>query len=339
MKKSRKIAWTVIVSLILIALVAGFGTLRHQALPITEDVRVNIPQGSTYQALVDSMDAHGCIVSRAAFNTIAGLRGLPDHVKAGSYLFHPGTGIIRVIQKLYSGNQDAVRVTINKHRTDKDLCQFLSGCLTFHADSLLSLMRNDSVCALYGETPASIIGMFLQNTYEYYWTISPSQLLERMHKESEHFWKSRNKQLEDMGLTKQQVLTIASIVEEETNDNDEKPDIASVYLNRYRIGMPLQADPTVKFAIGDFSIRRIKSNMLSIDNPYNTYRYSGLPPGPICIPSTKSIDAVLKNKKTDYLFFCAKEDFSGKHNFAATNYEHTINAQRFHKALNDKNIH
>ena len=153
MKKSRKIAWTVVVSLILIALVAGFGTLRHQALPITEDVRVNIPQGSTYQALVDSMDAHGCIVSRAAFNTIAGLRGLPDHVKAGSYLFHPGTGIIRVIQKLYSGNQDAVRVTINKHRTDKDLCQFLSGCLTFHADSLLSLMRNDSVCALYGETP------------------------------------------------------------------------------------------------------------------------------------------------------------------------------------------
>ena len=108
MKKSRKIAWTVVVSLILIALVAGFGTLRHQALPITEDVRVNIPQGSTYQALVDSMDAHGCIVSRAAFNTIAGLRGLPDHVKAGSYLFHPGTGIIRVIQKLYSGNQDAV---------------------------------------------------------------------------------------------------------------------------------------------------------------------------------------------------------------------------------------
>ena len=145
--------------------------------------------------------------------------------------------------------------------------------------------------------------------------------------------------MEDIGLTKQQVLTIASIVEEETNDNDEKPDIASVYLNRYRIGMPLQADPTVKFAIGDFSIRRIKSNMLSIDNPYNTYRYAGLPPGPICIPSTKSIDAVLKNKKTDYLFFCAKEDFSGKHNFAATNYEHTINAQRFHKALNDKNIH
>ena len=142
-----------------------------------------------------------------------------------------------------------------------------------------------------------------------------------------------------MGLTKQQVLTIASIVEEETNDNDEKPDIASVYLNRYRIGMPLQADPTVKFAIGDFSIRRIKSNMLSIDNPYNTYRYAGLPPGPICIPSTKSIDAVLKNKKTDYLFFCAKEDFSGKHNFAATSSEHSSNAQRFHNALNNRNIH
>ena len=227
-----------------------------------------------------------------------------------------------MIQKIYSGNQDPVRVTINKHRTVQHLCQYLGTRLTLQPDSLLSLMQSDETCARYGETPLTIIGLFLQNTYELYWTTTPTALLDRMKRESDYFWEKRKLQLEALGLTRQQVLTIASID-----------------LNRYRIGMPLQADPTVKYAIGDFSIRRIRGNMLQYDSPYNTYRYPGLPPGPICIPSTASIDAVLKNKKTDYLFFCAKEDFSGRHNFAATSTEHSSNAQKFHKALNNRNIH
>ena len=160
-----------------------------------------------------------------------------------------------------------------------------------------------------------------------------------MHSESEQFWASRDNRLTDLGLSRQQVLTLASIVEEETNCNEEKPDIASVYLNRYRIGMPLQADPTVKYAVGDFSIRRIKGDMLKTDSPYNTYLNPGLPPGPICIPSASSVDAVLQNKPTHYLYFCAKEDFSGRHNFASTPQEHIANARKFHKALNDRNIH
>ena len=180
--------------------------------------------------------------------------------------------------------------------------------------------------------------MFLQNTYEIYWTISPKALLDRMKRESDYFWDKRQIQLQNIGLTRQQVMTIASIVEEETNVEEEKPVIASVYLNRFRIGMPLQADPTVKYAIGDFTIRRILNNMLSVDSPYNTYRYAGLPPGPICLPSTASIDAVLKNKKTDYLFFCAKEDFSGRHNFAVDYAEHMANARRYQAALNARGI-
>ena len=160
-----------------------------------------------------------------------------------------------------------------------------------------------------------------------------------MKREADFFWNKRQNQLSSLGLSRQQVLTIASIVEEETNAEEEKADIASVYLNRLRIGMPLQADPTIKFAIGDFTIRRIKGDMLNTDSPYNTYRYAGLPPGPICIPSVSSIDAVLKNKKTDYLFFCAKDDFSGRHVFATNSNDHSKNAKKFHNALNNKKIH
>ena len=308
--KRKHIIPIVIASTLVLLVAAGFFLVREQNLPISQPVRINIPEGTDYKALVDSLDNHGCIVSHPTFHLLSRIRGLNNHVKAGSYL-----------------------------RTPEHLCQFLGTKLTFSPDSLLALLQSKEVCQRYGETPQTIIGMFLQNTYEIYWTTSPTALLARMKRESDYFWDKRQVQLQNLGLTRQQVLTIASIVEEETNAEEEKADIASVYLNRLRIGMPLQADPTIKYALGDFSIRRILNSMLTTDSPYNTYRYAGLPPGPICIPSTTSIDAVLKNKKTDYLFFCAKEDFSGRHNFAATSDEHSSNAQRFHKALNNRNIH
>ena len=297
--KKKHLLPIIIVAAILLLVGGGLFIVREQTLPIKEPVRINIPEGTDYQTLVDSLDSHGCIPSHPAFHAIARFRGLQNHIRPGSYLLTPHTHIIRVIQKIYSGNQDPVRVTINKHRTVQHLCQYLGTRLTLQPDSLLSLMQSDETCACYGETPLTIIGLFLQNTYELYWTTTPTALLDRMKRESDYFWDKRKLQLEALGLTRQQVLTIASIVEEETNADDEKAD----------------------------------------DSPYNTYRYPGLPPGPICIPSTASIDAVLKNKKTDYLFFCAKEDFSGRHNFAATSTEHSSNAQKFHKALNNRNIH
>ena len=173
-----------------------------------------------------------------------------------------------------------------------------------------------------------------------YWDVSAENLVQRMKKENDNFWNdTRKEKARQLGLTANQVATLASIVDSESAYNPEKPRIAGLYLNRMKKGMLLQSDPTVIYALGDFTIRRILNNMLSVDSPYNTYRYAGLPPGPICLPSTASIDAVLKNKKTDYLFFCAKEDFSGRHNFATTSIEHSSNAKRFHKALNNRNIH
>lgn len=337
--KKKHLLIIIIAAIILLFAAGGLLLIPRHSLCIPEPVRVDIPAGSDYPALVDSLDRHGCIPNHASFHALARVRGLHKRVKPGSYLLQPHMSIVTVVQKLYSGNQDPVRLTINKHRTPAQLCQFLGTRLTLNPDSLLALMQSEQTCSRYGETPQTIIGLFLPNTYEIYWTTSPIALLDRMKRESDYFWAKRQNQLQSLGLSRQQVLTIASIVDEETNADDEKADIASVYLNRLRTGMPLQADPTVKFALGDFSIRRIRGSMLSTDSPYNTYLYPGLPPGPICIPSVSSIDAVLKNKKTPYFFFCAKEDFSGKHNFAATSAQHSANAQKFHKALNNRNIH
>ncbi len=338
MKKKTLIIIIILAGVLLLLAVAGMVSIKSQNLHIAEPTRVYVPSGATYDDLVDSLEAHGCIPNKAIFNTLAKVRHLTEHVKPGSYRFHPDDNVIYVIQTLYSGHQTPIRVTINKKRTVQHLCDYLATKLEFPSDSLRLLMESPLVCQEYGETPQTIIGIFPQNTYELYWNITPKALLNRMKKESETFWKGRESSLKELGLTRQQVITLASIVDEETNCNEEKPDIASVYLNRYRIGMPLQADPTVKFAIGDFGIHRIWGKMLEVESPYNTYKNIGLPPGPICIPSAVSIDAVLKNKKTDYLYFCAKEDFSGRHNFSCTHREHLYNAQKFHKALNERNI-
>lgn len=337
MKRIRVIIITIC---FLLALAVGIGIgIFNQRVAVTDTVRIYIPSDTNYQALCDTLDTHHCLQSHALFNTLAHLRGLPHNIKPGSYRITPNMPIISLVQKLYTGGQDPIRITINKHRTLDGLCQFLGSKLQFDSDSLLALLTDSAFCSQYGLTPQTVIGLFPQNTYELYWTTTPVGVVERMNTENERFWRERDNQLSTLGLTRNQVLTIASIVEEETNCNDEKPDIASVYLNRYRIGMPLQADPTVKYAVGDFTIRRIKGEMLKTESPYNTYLHAGIPPGPICIPSAASVDAVLKNKPTNYLYFCAKEDFSGRHNFAATPEEHIANARKFHKALNDRNIH
>ena len=302
------------------------------------DRRIYIPTGSSYADLCDTLRTNGCMPNTTAFNLFARLRKLPDHVKGGSYIVADGMTAFHLVGKLNSGNQDPIRLTVGKHRTIESLCEFLGQKLEFPPDSLLLLLRDPELCAQYGEIPQTIIGIFPRNTYEVYWTTSPRKFLDRMKRESDSFWQPRQNAIQSLGLSRQQVLTLASIVEEETNANDEKADIASVYLNRLRIGMPLQADPTVKYAMGDFTIRRILNYMLQTDSPYNTYRVKGLPPGPICIPSVSSIDAVLKNKKTDWIYFCAKEDFSGRHNFSSSLAEHQRNAAKFHKALNDRKI-
>lgn len=345
-KKSKKngkrihIVIAVLAVLAFLAIATGLALLRMQKMANGESVTLYLPTGTTYDAVVDSLDAHGCIENHVIFNNMARLRHYRDNVKGGCYIIGAHDNVWTTLTKLYYGNQDPIRVTINKYRTKKLLCQYLDRKLELDGDTLLALLYDDSVCAAYGQTTQTIIGMFVQNTYDIYWNVSPRKLLDRMKKESDRFWNSnRLGNCKALNLRPDEVITLASIVEEETNKNDEKELIASVYLNRLRKGMLLQADPTLKFAAGDFTVQRILNKHMESDSPYNTYRFAGLPPGPICIPGPASIDAVLANRQTDYLYFCAKADFSGYHAFATTLQQHNANAAAFHAELNRRKIY
>jgi UPF0755 protein len=204
---------------------------------------------------------------------------------------------------------------------------------------LLKLINDSEYLKQFGFTPDNVISMFIPNTYEVYWDITAEKFMERMYKEYKAFWTEKRKaRIAEMRLTELQAITLASIVEKESNKNDEKPDIAGVYLNRLRDGWLLQADPTLVYALGDFSIKRVLNVYKTIDSPYNTYKYFGLPPGPICLPSISSIDAVLNYRQHKYMYFCAREDFSGYHNFAVTMNEHLLNAAKYQNALDQKGI-
>lgn len=276
------------------------------------------------------------------FMALAMSTGYWNDIKAGKYVISKGSGIFTIFRKLKGGRQTPVTVTLNKYRTKKDLAEYLSSRLEFNAGSVLRFMNNkDSLNAL-GLTNETLLTVIIPNTYEIYWNTSPGVFFKKMKKESDKFWNDdRRSKAELIGLNPVKVYTLASIVEEETNDHSEKPIIASVYLNRMKKGMPLGADPTIKFAYGDFTIKRITLNHINKTSasPYNTYKNKGLPPGPICTPSQKSIDAVLNAETTDFLFFCAKADFSGSHSFAATEDEHFENARKYRKALDSLRIH
>ena len=200
-------------------------------------------------------------------------------------------------------------------------------------------LADDAFCSKYGHDTATIMALFIPDTYEVYWNISLERLMEKMQKSNQRFWNANRKQKADaLGLTPVEISTMASIIDEETANNGEKPMIAGMYYNRLKINMPLQADPTIKFAHKDFALRRIYNKLLTIDSPYNTYKNAGLPPGPIKIASLAGIDAVLNLVNHNYLYMCAKEDFSGTHNFAVTYQEHLRNAARYAKALNERGI-
>lgn len=344
-KKKKKITITAYIILAAVVVLIGITAisllnLKKQKLVNKEAVTLFLPDGITYEAVVDSLNAHGCIGNQKAFNRLAKIRKYKNNVKGGCYKLTPGMDVWSALTKLYYGNQDPVRITINKHRTKETLCELMAKKLDFKSSELLALLNDSNVCAKYGHTTQTIIGMFPQNTYDIYWNTTPEKLLDRMKKESGQFWnKERTDKCKVLNLSKDEVITLASIVEEESNKNDEKPTIASVYLNRIRKGMMLQADPTLKYAIGDFSLQRVLDKHKEVNSPYNTYKHTGLPPGPICIPSTASIDAVLQNKQTDYIYFCAKSDFSGYHAFATNLSQHNANAKAFHDELNRRKIY
>ena len=301
---------------------------------------LKIPSNSVYKNVVDKLYEERVINDALSFSFVAKVLGYQDGVKPGLYQIEPKMNNLQLVRMLRSGQQTPVRVTFNTVRTQEDLAEKISVNLEVSKEQFLELLQDSVYIRKFGFEEETVMSMFIPNTYEFWWDTSAAELFERMHKEYQSFWtEARSQKAQDLGLSKEEVSTLASIVQAESQKSDERPEIAGVYLNRLRIGMPLQADPTLVFAASDFSIKRLSAKQMAIDSPYNTYKYAGLPPGPINLPDINSLDAVLNPEKHNYLYFCAKEDFSGYHSFAVGYEEHLSNARRYQRALNAANIY
>ncbi|MFR9523882.1 MAG: endolytic transglycosylase MltG [Rikenellaceae bacterium] len=270
-----------------------------------------------------------------AFKLYSKRLNLNSTIKPGRYRFEPGMSVIRIVRMLKLGEQQSVNVTFNNVRTLPELAGRISGQLNVDSLELLNYLRDDKTVAKYGFDASTIFSMFIPNTYQFYWNTTPSRFVERMHAEYNKFWtEERASRAKALDFSKLEVMTLASIIYEETKQTSEMSRVAGVYVNRLKIGMPLQADPTVKYAVGDFTIKRVLHKHLKHDSPYNTYLYAGLPPSPIAMPSISAIDAVLLPEKHSYLYFCARPTFDGYHNFAKTLSEHNANAKAYINELN-----
>jgi UPF0755 protein len=305
-----------------------------------ENFALLIPKGATYQSVLDTLNKHNVIRDQISFRFLAKFLKYPENIEPGRYVIKPSMGNYAAIKKLMSGNQDPVKLTFNNIRLKEELIQRIGGKFEFGEQKLREALSNPEVCHKYGMDTLTIVSMFLPNTYDVFWDVNTTKFLDRMHSEYKKFWNDeRLKKADSIGLTPVQVAILASIVEEEqARKVDERPRVAGLYMNRLKSGMPLQADPTIKFALNNFAIRRVLTSDLQTNSPYNTYKFTGLPPGPIRVADLNSLKAVLDYEKHNYTYMCAKADLSGYHAFADNFKDHLNNARMYQAELNRLNI-
>ena len=300
---------------------------------------VKVRKGSTIDMITDSVQKNVDFNFGKRVKTMLNLMNANVENRMGMFRIPKGMSAFTAARRIKNGMQDGVRFTFNNVRTLDEWTERWGETFMEGPDAMRKALKDSAMCAKFGKTPETIACLLMPDTYEFYWDISPEKMLERMNGYYNDFWTSERKaKAERLGLTPDEVATVASIVEEETSKADERGKVARLYLNRYQQGMRLQADPTVKFAIGDFSIKRITVPMTQINSPYNTYRVNGLPPGPIRLPEKSTIDAVLDAPQHDYLYMCARADFSGYHDFTRDYAAHLDNAHRYQAALNSRGI-
>lgn len=296
---------------------------------------IEIPENTTYEQVLELLNEKVEFRNFSSFSQVIQLLSYPKNIHSGRYQINAGNGNFSFIKRLRNKEQTPVNVVINNIRTKEQLAGSLGKQLMTDSLSIVSLLTDKFFLKDFGLDNYNSISVFISNTYEFYWDVNAIKIFERMRKESDNFWnEERRAKASGIPLTPNEVITLASIVEEETNVTDEWAVIAGLYINRLRLDMLLQADPTVKFAMGDFSAKRIFQADLASYSPYNTYRYRGLPPGPIRLPSIKCIDAVLNYEQNDYLYMCAKESLNGEHYFATTLEEHNENVRKYHDVIN-----
>lgn len=337
----KKVAIAIFVIVILVAGYFALNLYRVYFAPNVTDSQkyLYIKTGSNYDQLIAEMKTKNIVKSIFAFGTAAGKMNLPASVKPGRYRLKNGMTNRTLVNLIKAGNQDPIKLKFQNIRKKENFAAYLASNLEADSLGFIGVLDSTALISKYGFNQDNIYAMFIPNTYEMYWNVSPLDFMERMHTEYDKFWNTERKQkAASLNLTPIQVYTLASIVDAEALYDKEMPIIAGLYLNRLNKGILLQADPTVIFANNDFTVKRVTGKLLQVQSLYNTYKYAGLPPGPIMMPSINAIDAVLNKNNNDYIYMCAKDDFSGYHNFAATKEQHEINARKYREALNKRNI-
>lgn len=339
--RSRKLIF-IAAALVIVAVVAYLMLTRVRGLAIdTEgrDVELFIPTGSGYDKVYRSIDSLLDIQNPQLFEWISKKKRYPGHVRPGRYVIEDGMTYLALIDMLRSGKQKPVNVIFNNIRTLNQLAGKVSEKIEADSAGIMDFLQDESNYEKDGFTVETVLGVFIPNTYQMFWNTDAEGFYRRMLREYRSFWNDdRISAARKRGLEPMDVSIIASIVDDEVAKAEEKPRIAGVYLNRLRIGMPLQACPTIKFALNDFTITRVLKKHLVVDSPYNTYMYRGLPPGPVGCPSVEGIESVLNAEDHDYLYFAAKADFSGTHNFSRTLSEHNRYAASYQRELNRRRI-
>lgn len=331
----------IIVAACCFAIIAAF-TFYYFFTPLNAEGKtayIYIDNDDNIDSVINKIRPHSRAHAMKAYTTLVRHSHYAEHIRPGRYALDPHTSTFNTFRHIKNGIQEPLKLTIPSVRTMERLAAVIGKKLLADSAEISKAINDPNIQRDLGVNDTTFTAIIIPNTYDVYWNISPKKFLMRMKKEYDSFWNNERKsQAQALGLTKLQVATLASIIDEETANDQEKPAIARMYLNRLRIDMPLQADPTVKFALKDFTLKRIYNNMLTVKSPYNTYINTGLPPGPIRIPTLASLLAVLEPDQHDYLYMCAKEDLSGTHRFAKTYQEHLQNAKRYADALNKRGI-
>jgi UPF0755 protein len=339
MKKSQKILIFCFL-LIIVALFVAFYTRKTVFFaPNAKSYTLVIPKNASFNQVIDSLTKNNVLKNVQTFIFASKILKYDKHIMRGRYEIKTNETNYQLIKKLRKGQHYPVTFTFNNVRTLSDFMQKIDKKFLFYAQELQKMLESEYFLTKLGFTKETLPALFIPDTYQIYYDIDADEFIEKFQAFYQNFWnETRRQQARAIALSPNEVTTLASIVEEENYKEYEKPIIAGVYINRLRIGMRLQADPTVKFAVGDVTLKRILFKHLETNSPYNTYMYAGLPPGPIRFPTPSTIDSVLQYTKHNYLYMCAKEDFSGAHNFAATLSEHERNATKYRNALNQLKI-
>ena len=334
----KLLLWIFLVAVAVGAGVAAWGVVSFKGNAVLQEKELYVSRHTDYAALLDSLKPN--IKHHFAFDIYAERLNLKESFKKGHYVVKDGMNVIEIVRMLKLGLQTPVNVTMNNVKIPAQLAGKLAVQLEADSVELVNVLTDKALAKKMGfESPLTMFSILLPNTYEFYWTVKPEEFVERMYKEYKNFWNgARDEKRKRTGLNRVEVATLASIVYEETRKVDEMPRVAGVYMNRLRTGMPLQADPTIKYAMQNFGLRRILKSYLKYESPYNTYINKGLPPSPICMPSIQAIDAVLNFEKHDYLYFCARPTFDGYHNFAKSYSQHLANARAYQAELNKRKI-